>query len=481
MYWEELPKWVRNKFTWKGCVCRFIYDGIEGEVEIIDYVDGRLGIKYLDKDISYILVGNFKKCKISVLIGKIIKTHIYDIGEVVNNLKITKKISSKNRDGRRYECECVECGFNSDMEYYKNGVPQQESWSISEYSLSGGVSCPCCCNTPKVAVACLNSIYKTSPWMIELGVNEEESKRYTRTSENKIKVKCSDCGCETHKRIGNIYNRKSISCDCGDGVSYPEKFMSSVLNQLSVSYNKQLTKRSYKWCDKYRYDFLIGENIIIETHGMQHYENVKGKFRKSLKEEQENDKLKINLAWKNGIKEYIVIDCRYSDLEFIKNNILNSRLVELYDLSQIDWNKAGEYAMSNLSKKACDLWNENNNISTTDISTMMNVSSKTIRLWLEKWSKLGLCDYTRENMKTKSNLKISKSIEIFKDNISLGIFPSITDLERRSLCDFGVNLNSSSISRYLKNDYYNTNTYKGFTFKIIERDVYTLRKVVKHV
>ena len=75
----------------------------------------------------------------------------------------------------------------------------------------------------------------------------------------------------------------------------------------------------------------------METHGKQHYEDgFKGCGGRTLEEEQQNDKNKYELAIKNGIKQqnYIVIDCSKSDLEFIKNNIINSRLNELFNLNK---------------------------------------------------------------------------------------------------------------------------------------------------
>lgn len=82
------------------------------------------------------------------------------------------------------------------------------------------------------------------------------------------------------------------------------------------------------WSDTKRYDFYLPDhNIIIETHGEQHYDD---KFisygGRTLKEEQENDKYKEQIARDNGVKHYIVIGCRYSDNKWIKENILKSDL-----------------------------------------------------------------------------------------------------------------------------------------------------------
>jgi hypothetical protein len=63
-----------------------------------------------------------------------------------------------------------------------------------------------------------------------------------------------------------------------------------------------------------------------------------------------------------------------------------------------------------------------------------------------------------------------KQIEIFKDNISLGIFPSCAELERQSEKLFGVKLNRGKMSAVCTNK---RKTHKGFTFKYInsEREV----------
>ena len=89
--------------------------------------------------------------------------------------------------------------------------------------------------------------------------------------------------------------------NCGDKVSYDEKFLSSILSQLKVDFATQLSKSTFNWCDKYRYDFYIPSlNMIIETHGIQHYEENKN-WTMSLEEEQENDKIKKELAYQTKL------------------------------------------------------------------------------------------------------------------------------------------------------------------------------------
>ena len=477
MYWDELPSGMRGSkkyVDWNNCIgknCNFEYNEIKGTVEIISYISKgqKIGIKYLNKDIFYMHTSSFLECNIGKYIGAVKSHHIYDIGEVVNGLKITKYIGGNGKE-KRYECKCVKCGFNSDKQYYKGGVLRIDRWSVKESHLKSGSECPCCSNIPKIVVTDINSIYKTDSWMIASGVNQELAKKYTSRSGFKIECQCKDCGKILYKKISDIHRAGAVACSCGDGISYPEKFVESVLIQCNLNYITQLTKVDYKWCSDYKYDFFIKNNTIIETHGIQHYQNTTRKKTRSLSDEILNDKIKQELALANGIEEYIAIDCRYSNLEFIKNNILNSRLAELHDLSNIDWNKAGEYAMSNLSKKACDLWNEGGeDISVIKIGEIMHLNSRTIRNWLNKWAKIGLCTYnsTEESRKTiiKNKILSSKKIEVFKDNVSLEIFLSIGDLERRSLDVLGTRCHHSIVTKCCRNDHHGGNEHNGFVFK----------------
>ena len=52
-----------------------------------------------------------------------------------------------------------------------------------------------------------------------------------------------------------------------------------------------------------------------------------------------------------------MLDCRKSELEWIKNSILNSRLNEVFNLDNIDWDKIELKAReNNLTKIAKDMW-----------------------------------------------------------------------------------------------------------------------------
>ena len=167
---------------------------------------------------------------------------------------------------------------------------------------------------------------------------------------------------------------------------------------------------TFKWCGKYKYDFYFeydNEQYIVETHGGQHYRD-NTKFRRNYSKIgiKENDKLKKELALENEIKEenYIVIDCRYSELDWIKNNkngILNSRLAELFDLSKIDWFKVDKFACSNLIKNLCEYWMNNQNITIVETGKKFGHADATIRRWLKYGNKFGWCTYIPKKLNKK--------------------------------------------------------------------------------
>ena len=90
---EVVDKWIdlselsrKGKLiNWKasvGCKCKFKYDDIEGEVEIVGYNNGKLIIKYLDYDLFEITTDNLKDCRLGQLIKKITKDFKVEIGQV---------------------------------------------------------------------------------------------------------------------------------------------------------------------------------------------------------------------------------------------------------------------------------------------------------------------------------------------------------------------------------------------------------------
>lgn len=298
------------------------------------------------------------------------------------------KTKTGNRKWRKYKYVCNKCG-------YSEGVI--EELKLVKYNRG----CPCCCPNPQIVVPDINSIKAKTPWMIGLGVSMEDSVKYTPRSNKKISVICPNCGItKDNVTIDNINKNKSISCICGDGVSYPEKFIYSMLKQLNLKFE---TQYSPKYLNKKRSDFYIPSlNLVIEADGRIGHEGgiVHSKSNKTIEECIITDKWKDEQYKLNGV-DIIRIDCFESDMEYIKNSILNSKLNKLCNLSNINWLQCEEYALRNIVKDVCEVWNNKNEFETvTDISNKFDLNKATIREYLKKGTRLSWCNYdAKEELK----------------------------------------------------------------------------------
>jgi len=312
----------------------------------------------------------------------------------------------------------------------------------------------------KGSLDCLqcNTISITHPYLIVYLVNKKDAYKYSYSSGVKIPMKCPDCGYEKDMNLNTLSSQGFSCCKCGSKKSYPEKFLFNLLEQLlNKNFKIQLSNTIFKWCGKYKYDFYIDKiNMIIETHGLQHYkggfERIKSssKHIKTLEEIQQNDKIKEQLAKENGITNYIVLDCRNSNLEWIKNNVMNSDLPKLlnFNESDIDWLKCHEYACKNLIKEICYLWKIGESIN--NIAEKFKLHRSSIIKYLKQGVKLGWCNYNPKEEIKKGSLMRQK-----KNNIKIiclttnEVFNSIIEA-----CKIYNISNNSSISGCCKNNKY---------------------------
>lgn len=416
-------KITKNRICWKdsiGSIIPFIYDDISGEILICDYNKNKVLLEYNGYQ-KWIFTGHLKDAKIGELIGKNTVRFKYEIGQrivsdcidiTITNRKYEKRVHGKSIINEKlYQYKCNICGFNCGN-HYKKGVFYDEFWII-EPDLLNGHGCSCCCATPQVVVQGINDIPTTDPYMIDyFQGGHEEAKRYMKSGSTYIYPKCPHCGKIRNKKmkLNTINCYGSIGCDCGDGISYPEKYFSKLLDLLNVKYIRELTKKDFSWCDKYRYDFyLIDYNIIIETHGMQHYK--KRDFGRSFESEKKNDKTKHDIAIKNGISDYIVIDCRYSNSEWISESIKKSKLASLFNLKNEYYATCAEYAQkNNLCKEVCLYYESHKNdsdITMIDIASHFKISDVTLYSYLRDGNIIGWC-HRDKNIKNKQN-KISEN------------------------------------------------------------------------
>lgn len=240
---EDLPRWgahgkaKEGGINWKASIgykVRFVYGDIEGKVEIISHEGEFSYIKYKNKKPFKISNSHFKHCCLGELLGKYTHKFKIEIGTSFKSEKrdmiVTARKYRKDEKGQYYKYynyNCNKCGDTT-------------GW-IDESNLLKGIGCGACCPAPK-NIGIKNSIVTTAPWMILYFQNGyQDAIQYTKCSSKKLYFKCPDCGRIKDKpiSISNIYYKHSIACSCGDGQTYPFKFMFSVLEQLNVEFETE--------------------------------------------------------------------------------------------------------------------------------------------------------------------------------------------------------------------------------------------------
>ena len=298
-------------------------------------------------------------------------------------------------------------------------------WNARPNNILGGKGCPVCGHhvigdAPRYLNSIWASEYKD---FFAQFMTEEQMKSTMPNCSKKMNLSCPNCG-EVKLKSPNIVIREGLGCICGDGQSFPNKFVYNVLKQLCVDVEQEY---SPVWAGSLRYDDYVKQyNIIIENHGLQHYEECTLTNR-TLDEEQQNDFIKYSLAQDNGVCDYIIIDCRYPTATWIKNSIMSSRLPQIlnFDESDVDWVAAMAYATHSLIKDAANMFNDGNRL--CDIAAELQRDEHTIRNWLKCAAQLGWCTYMPKrptavyciemNKAFKSKSEAARSVHTYVSNI----------------------------------------------------------------
>lgn len=359
--WQKnIPKIIKFSLNEKEDYINLIGYNKEKNLIILQYLDDEPfeieGFKFI-KGWFYQKINHFKK-------GQIIKTNKQTI-KIINCCR-----KSKNKYNEWfYEYECLVCG-NKD--------------EISHHNLKTGYGCNVCAN--KKIVRGINDVSTTHPEHVKYFNNIEDAYSYSHSSNKKINLKCPNCNTINTMQISNFINRRFYCPACEDGISIPNKFMFNILKKININFE---TEKSFNWSMGKKYDFCLPElKIVIEMMGAQHYRYT-GRGR-SLEEEKDNDKLKKELAFKNNFT-YIDIDCSMSELEFMKNNIINSILPKYINFDNIDWINCFLISEKSILIDVCKDWE--NIKSTLILAEKFKLHRGTITAYLHRGYKLGLCDY----------------------------------------------------------------------------------------
>lgn len=411
--WIDLSKipqyYLKDKrvYDWKnsiGISCDFICEGITGVLIIVDYDSKKhkLSILY-NNEVKQIDTDTFKAGRIMKLIGirnddfKVdVGTNFTDKNRNITILSRQYKKDKNNHTWKYYNYHCNICGWD-------------DGW-ISESHLLHGIGCSCCKGF--TVVKGINDVATTHPEYLKYFVNKEDAYTITYSSNKEVLLRCPRCGTKKYIKMGQ-FHKYGLACDkCSDGISYPEKFLYSLLEQLNFEFITQLGKKQFIWCENYHYDFYIPSlNCIIETHGNQHFIGYEHYGFKSAEYEAENDKNKRELALNNGIKYYFELNCAKSNIEWMKKSIIQSGLLSLLSVKETDinWIECDRYTATSAVVTICEYKNEHPELSTNDIGKIFHIARTTVQKYLQRGSDIGICIYDknfeRKCMTQESRLK----------------------------------------------------------------------------
>ena len=146
----------------------------------------------------------------------------------------------------------------------------------------------------------------------------------------------------------------------------------------------------------------------------------------------------------------IRIDCDYQDsnkYRYIKQQILNSELVNLVDLSCVDWDRCHAEALSSLVYRSAEMYNNGYGIG--EISRGLGYNSGTITSWLKQATNIGLCAYSKEEARRRGRRVLSYPVNQYtKDQKFVQSYPSL------SVASSSTNVDANAISNCCKKKRY---------------------------
>ena len=471
VFLDELPR--KGKIIdWKtsiGHTVKFVYDDIEGFIKINELVreNGRsvLILENMGNNkIFKMKTDHFKRCKLGNFLMVQTREFRIEIGESFKDEKRDLHIIDRKYEYVEYNKHSKQ--YKKMYKYHCNNCGN-EDWMQERNLLINKHGCNVCCDYPQKVLKGYNDIATTSPWMVKYFKDKENAYTHTCCSGDKVMMVCPNCNHEKRVVISSVYLNKSIGCPyCREGVSFSEKTVMSLLDQLNINYFREY---SPVWCNNRRYDFYFEYNdnkYIIETHGSQHYieHSFCGLGGRTLEEERINDIYKKELALQNGIDYYIVLDCRESNIEFIKASILSSELSYIFNLSNIDWLECEKFALGNMCKQVCEYWNNKEEWETTkDLAKIFKMDRNSISSYLKKGQKIGWCLYNPEEELNKGRKKnsLTKKVEVYKNDTLLGVYDN-----PNQVCENIDNIDIYGIYRVCSG---RQKTHKGYTFKYVKK------------
>jgi hypothetical protein len=263
-------------------------------------------------------------------------------------------------------------------------------------------------------------------------VDKDDAYRYKANTSELLNFKCDVCN--EKFQASPSYFPISLPCGCYSAQSYPNRFILELFRQIKHPFTPELRKCHFDWCGKYRYDLYFefdNSRYIVEMDGGQHKEP----WRKAI------DIEKDKLANQNGI-EVIRIDCDYkvakNRFPYIRDNIINSKLSNIINLSDVDWNAINTKILtSNNTKEVWEL--KNFGYTNRQISNILNINMSKIEKIVQHGYEIGeLKPFSMNDTNVYSKVMVVVNLNTNEKNYYIGL----KDFYENSLEYIGIKTNS---------------------------------------
>ena len=192
----------------------------------------------------------------------------------------------------------------------------------------------------------------------------------------------------------------------------------------------------------------------------------------------ETDNWKKEIALKNNIKNYIVIDCRVNTFESIIKNILSSELPNIIDISNINTETIKKNTYANICDIISEYWNSGI-YETNKIAQYTGLTREFVVNKLHLCDELGLINYNKSLSREISQKHVKSSrYQHFAKPIKcneLGLYFGNNAIASREL-EKTLNecVSANNISRVLS---CKRKSYKKYTFSYITRSEFNQHKI----
>lgn len=205
--------------------------------------------------------------------------------QVFNRLRVIEDSKQRNKAGSvLWLCEC-ECG-------------NQTLATSTELKNGHKRSCGCLQKESAAKIGKQNLIDLTNQTFENLTVIQKVSSKKTPSGTTKIFWLCK-CNCGNQCIVEGNALKTGNTKSCGCIKSFGEQKISSLLQQYGIPFERE---KNLNPENKYRYDFYVNNNYVIEYDGKQHFQNYSwGSESYSLSENQKRDKEKNEFCWFNNI------------------------------------------------------------------------------------------------------------------------------------------------------------------------------------